>query len=149
MRTAGVWRGILKFLTSSLNEHLAREAADSGLRAEPVRVFSLGWQDPFRLPEYNALLIIPDRLMPMRDEILVKAPIAFVAAIRSSSPEALADAMAVYADAFANVFEEDPRAAGAAHEVLVNDMDFSLPAPGAPLVGALTVLATVSIDQIF
>lgn len=148
MRTATTWRGILDFVSSKLNAQIAVEAASSKLAADGVKVFGLGWQDPFRLPSYNAVFVVPDQLKPSRSELLVRAPIAFVAALRANSPAALYDAMSVYADAIANIFEADSTAGGIAFEVQIGDSDFSLPAPGAPLVGALTVLGTVSIDQL-
>lgn len=149
MKTARIWRGVLAYCAKKMNAQVAIEAGVSGLLADPVKKFELGWQDPFNLQSYNALFIVPDRLRLTRGELLVKAPIAIVIALRAATSPALADAMAVYADAIANIFEADPTAGGVAHEVLLDEFDFSLPAPGAPLVGALTVLGTVSVDQIY
>jgi len=147
MRTAPVYRKLLSFISSGLGDRIASVAADYGVEAPLVKHYELGWRDPFNLSAYNAVFLVPDHVAPDRQKVLARVSVAMVAAIRGSSIEALTDAMLVYSDAIPTLFEDDPTAGGAVFEVLVDDIDLSLPASGSAPVGVVTVLMTVSADQ--
>lgn len=144
-----LYRNIKIFLETTLNAQLAIEAAADQIVVSSTKAFAIGWRDPFNLKEYNSLLIVPDTLRRANEQLEDLASVAIIAALKASTPDALADQMGVYADAIATVFEADPTAGGKVFEAQTIDFDFSLPAPGAPLVGALTIILSVQLDRIY
>jgi len=149
MKAWKLYRNIKTFLEAKLNLKLVAEAAADVVEVASVKAFCIGWRDPFNLKEYNTLMIVPDSLRRANEQLEDLASIALIVAMKAPTPDALADQMGIYADAIANVFEDDPTAGKTVFESQVIDFDFSLPAPGAPLVGALTIILSVQLDRIF
>lgn len=149
MKAWKLYRNVKTFLEANLNAQLAREAAADAIEVSSVKSFTIGWKDPFNLQEYNTVLVVPDTLRRANEQLENLASIAIVVALRAESPDALTDQMGVYADAIANVFEDDPTAGGTVFESQVIDFDFSLPARGASLIGALTIILSVQLDRIY
>ncbi len=149
MKAWKLYRNVKTFLEAKLNAQLAIEAAADVIAVSSVKAFAIGWRDPFNLKEYNTVLIVPDTLKRANEQIEDIASVAIVAALRADTPDALADQMSIYADAITNVFEADPTAGGKVFESQAIDFDFSLPAPGASLVGALTIILSVQLDRIY
>lgn len=149
MKAWKLYRNLKTFLEAKLNTQLAVEAAADSITVSSVKAFALGWRDPFNMKEYNQVLIVPDTLRRANDQLEDLASVAIVAALRAETPDSLTDQMGAYADAIANVFETDPTAGGKVFESQVIDFDFSLPAQGAPLVGALTIILSVQLDRIY
>jgi len=92
--------------------------------------------------------VVPDTIKRNDDAVTDDVSIAIIAALKASTPDTLSDQMGIYADAIATVFENDPTLGGIAFESNVIDIDFSLPAPGSPLIGALTAIIMVRMDRI-
>lgn len=149
MKAWKLYRNLKTFLEVKLNTQLAVEAAADSITVSSVKAFSIGWRDPFNMKEYNTILIVPDTLRRANEQLEDLASVAIIAALRAETPDALADQMGAYADAIANVFETDSTAGGKVFEAQVIDFDFSLPAQGAPLVGALTIILSVQLDRIY
>ena len=149
MKAWKLYRNIKTFLEAKLNTQLAVEAAADLITVSSAKALSIGWRDPFNMKEYNTVLVVPDTLRRANEQLEDFASVAIIAALRAESPDTLADQMGAYADAIANVFEADPSAGGTVFEAQVIDFDFSLPAQGAPLVGALTIILSVQLDRIY
>ena len=147
MKTAKVYQSFLGFVEASLNPRLAELATEYGIPVAPVKRFYLGWRDPFTLTDYNAAMVVPDRISPDRGRALAQASLAVLVALKAPSVEALTGAMGVYADALADIVEMDPTSGGAAFESFVDDIDLSLPGPGSSPIGVVTVLVNLSLDQ--
>ncbi|NLX25083.1 MAG: hypothetical protein GXY61_03860 [Lentisphaerae bacterium] len=149
MKAWDLYRNISAFLKNRLNEKLASEASEDACNVGYINSFGIGWKDPFFLKAYNAVMVVPDTLRRADDLLEYLASVAIVCAIKTPTPEALTDQMGIYADAINNLFEDDPTAGDAVFESQIIDCDFSLPTPGAPVIGVVTLILSVQLDRIY
>jgi hypothetical protein len=147
MRTWRIYQEVKDFLAQGLGGLLERIAAEGQVTVSPVKSFSIGWKDPFGLKDYNAVMIVPDTAKRVHAQRLDTITIAAVAALKARDVETLTDQMGLYADALGSLFEEDPSIGGAAFEASVDDVDFSLPTQGSPVIGVVTAIISVRMDQ--
>ncbi|SLM15267.1 hypothetical protein SPIROBIBN47_410006 [uncultured spirochete] len=148
MKIWNIYRTVKGYLEQNLNSKIEALATDANIACAAAKAFWVGWRDPFNLKDYNSVFVVPDTLKRNDDAVTDDVSIAIIAALKSPTPDSLSDQMGIYADAIATVIEDDPTLGGVAFEANVIDFDFSLPAPGSPLIGALTAIIMVRMDRI-
>lgn len=148
MKIWNIYRNVKDFLEQNLNAKIEALAIDAKIACTAAKAYWVGWRDPFNLKDYNSVFVVPDTLKRNDDAVTDDVSIAIIAALKAPTPDSLSDQMGIYADAIATVIEDDPTLGGVAFEANVLDIDFSLPAPGSPLIGALTAIIMVRMDRI-
>lgn len=148
MKIWNIYKELKEYLEQNLNAKVKALAIDAKIVCAEAKAFWVGWRDPFNLKDYNSVFVVPDTIKRNDDAVTDDVSIAIIAALKASTPDTLSDQMGIYADAIGTVFENDPTLGGIAFESNVIDIDFSLPAPGSPLIGALTAIIMVRMDRI-
>jgi len=148
MRLWNIFRSVKDYLEQNLNAKIEVCAHDANVSCAAAKTFWVGWRDPFNLKDYNSVFVVPDTIKRNNESITDDVSIAIIAALKAATPDALSYQMGIYADAIAAVIEEDPKLGGISFDTNIVDIDFSLPAPGSPLIGALTVLIVVLVDRL-
>lgn len=148
MRLWNIFRSVKEYLEQNLNTKIEVFAQDANISCAAAKAFWVGWRDPFNLKDYNSVFVVPDTIKRNNETVTDDVSIAIIAALKAPTPDALSDQMGIYADAITAVIEDDPTLGGVSFETNIIDIDFSLPAPGSPLIGALTVLIMVRMNRI-
>lgn len=107
-----------------------------------VNLFSIGFSDPYRLENYDAMLLIPQARQPNPEEAVIDLPIDCFIAVQAETIEDVRKGQYAIMDAIYQAVEDDPTLGGAVYLSEVQEQDEFDPRAGVPIAGAALRLMT-------
>lgn len=130
---------------TNIKVHLA-SAVPTNLTAlgstNTVNLFDIGFADPYRLENYDAMLLIPQARQPNPEEAVIDLPIDLLIAVQAETIEDARKAQYAIMDAVYEAVEDDPTLGGAVYLSEVQEQDEFDPRPGILVAGAVLRLMT-------
>ena len=118
------------YLQTNLNTRIQEVGMAIGVTLKEIKLFQTGWIDPFKLMQYNGLLIIPDRLAVSSSDRTLIIPFDLVVAISGKDEEDVALQQLANFDALYDLVESDKELGGLCFEASVLEHDYFAPAGG-------------------
>ena len=147
--TAKLAGDLKTYLEGNLNGKVTEVGTAIGKTIKSFKHFQVGWiSDPFTLPEYNDMFVVPDRLQVRSSEEDILFPFDLVAVVSAATEEDVTVSQLAALDALYELVEDDPELGGLCFEALVVEANFFAPVPGMGFVAITHIKLNLSVDTL-
>lgn len=135
------------YLEANLNTKIDAVAAATSESIDTIKLWRIGYSNPFKLSRYNALMVFQDVAKRSGEETVLQ-PYNLIAAIAGADAEEVTIAQSAYFDAVFNLIDDDPTFGGICFESAIKDYMPFVPEERSGAIGVIHIVVNIEIDTL-